>query len=305
MNTTSVKVGIVQFSAHGDDKQRNLGRAVDGVREAVAQGAHIVCLPELLATSYFCQAEDSDRFALAEPIPGPTTHALAACAREFGVTVVGSVFEQRAPGLYHNTAVILGPDGSQLGMYRKMHVPDDPSFYEKFFFAPGDLGFVACRTPHAVVGPLVCYDQWFPEAARLATLRGADLLVYPTAIGWLQDEKAEYGPSQLDAWRTIQRSHAIANGVFVVAVNRVGTEPGPGGGIEFWGHSFVCDPFGVVLAEAGQQDEVLVVTCDFQRIAGARQGWPFLRDRRIDAYQGLESRWLEGKPSAPVPGTRQ
>jgi N-carbamoylputrescine amidase len=287
------RLGLVQRAIPGDDKARNLAAARDGAREAAARGANVVCLSELFATTYFCQLEDAARFDLAEPIPGPTSEALGALAREFGVTLVGSVFERRAPGVYHNTALVFGPDGSVLGMYRKMHIPDDPSFNEKFYFTPGDLGFVVCDTPAARVAPLICWDQWYPEAARLASLRGAELLVYPTAIGWLPAEKATHGPSQLDAWRTVQRAHAIANGVFVAAINRVGFEPGPHGGIQFWGHSFVCDPAGIVLAEAGEEPEVLVVDCDLGRQEELRRGWPFLRDRRIDAYDGLTARLLD------------
>lgn len=297
-------MGVVQMAVSGDDKTANLAKATQAIQEARARGSHIVCVPELFQTSYFCQTEDPARFSLAEPVPGPTTEAFSDLARNLDVTIVASVFERSAPGVHFNTAVVLGPDGKLSGVYRKMHVPDDPCFQEKYYFTPGDLGFVVCQTPRAVVGPLVCYDQWFPEAARLASLKGAELLAYPTAIGWLADEKAEYGASQLDAWRTIQRSHAIANGVFVIAVNRVGHEPGPQGGIEFWGHSFVCDPFGVVLAEAGEGEEVLVVRCDLGSIDLVRQAWPFLRDRRIDAYGGLVSRLLVGSDPFGTRGTR-
>jgi len=302
MQHGTLKLGLVQMAAHGDDKARNVAAASDGAREAARRGAQVVCLGELFATSYFCQSEDAARFDFAEPIPGPTTEALAALARELGVTLVGSVFERRAAGVYHNTALVFGPDGTVLGMYRKMHIPDDPSFYEKFYFTPGDLGFVVCSTPHALVAPLVCWDQWYPEAARVVALKGAEMLVYPTAIGWSPAEKASLGPSQLDAWRTVQRGHAIANGVFLAAINRVGFEPGPAGGIEFWGHSFACDPFGVVLGEAGVQPEVLVVECDLGRQEAVRRGWPFLRDRRIDAYGGLDTRLLDAPPSQPSKG---
>jgi N-carbamoylputrescine amidase len=268
MKARSVKVGLVQ--------------------------TEIVCLQELFASQYFCQVEDAALFELSEPIPGPSTRALGETAKELGVTLVVPLFERRLAGVYHNSLVVLGPDGSSLGHYRKMHIPDDPLFYEKFYFTPGDLGFMAIPTPKAVLGPLICWDQWYPEGARLTALRGAELLVYPTAIGWHPKEKAEYGASQLDAWRTIQRSHAIANGVFVVAVNRVGHEGPRDGGLEFWGHSFVADPAGVVLAEAGEGEETLVVECDLTRIEAVRRGWPFLRDRRIDAYQGLDARLLDG-----------
>ena len=287
-----VKVGLVQ-SATLKDKGQNVQRALAGVREAAKQGAQIVCLQELFASPYFCQVEDADLFDLAEPIPGPTSRAVAEVAKETHTTVIASLFEKRAAGVYHNTAVVLGPGGEQIGMYRKMHIPDDPLYYEKFYFTPGDLGFRAAPTRHGRVGALVCWDQWFPEAARLTALRGAELLFYPTAIGWHPGEKDQYGAEQLAAWQTIQKSHAIANGVFVVAVNRVGHEGPKDGGLEFWGRSFVVDPFGVVLAEAGSGEEVLVVDCDLARQEEVRRGWPFLRDRRIDAYGGLGKRLLD------------
>ncbi len=296
MATRSVRVGLVQQAASGEDKAKNLERALSGIREAAGRGAEVVCLQELFATTYFCQVEDPARFDLAEPVPGPTSQAVAALARELGVVIVSSVFERRAAGLYHNTALVHGPKGEELGRYRKMHIPDDPQFYEKFYFTPGDLGFRNVPTGKVNLGPLVCWDQWYPEAARLTALRGAELLVYPTAIGWMPDEKESEGKAQLAAWQTIQRSHAIANGVFVVAVNRVGFEPSPSGGIEFWGHSFVCDPLGTVLAEAGMGEEVLVVEIDLRRQEEVRRIWPFLRDRRIDAYGGIDRRFLdEGK----------
>ena len=258
-------VGLVQSRVTGD-KRANVEKAAQGIRDAARRGATLVCLEELFASPYFCQVEDAMLFDLAEPIPGPTTDVVAAAARECGVTVVASVFEKRAAGVYHNTAVVYGPEGTELSRYRKMHIPDDPQYYEKFYFTPGDLGFVACPTPGAVVGTLVCWDQWYPEAARLTALRGAEILCYPTAIGWLPRDKPEYGAAQLSAWQTIQRSHAIANGVFVVATNRVGTETSAAGEIEFWGHSFVCDPSGVVIAEAGGGEEILVVECDLSKI---------------------------------------
>jgi N-carbamoylputrescine amidase len=292
MAKRTVTVGLVQMSTV-DDKRQNVDKAIAGVREAARRGAQVVCLQELFASPYFCQIEDADLFDLAEPVPGPTTNAIAAVAKELGIVVVASVFEKRAAGVYHNTALVLGPEGEPLGMYRKMHIPDDPLYYEKFYFTPGDLGFVALPTPFCTVGPLVCWDQWYPEAARLTALRGAEVLFYPTAIGWHPSEKARYGKDQLAAWQTMQKSHAIANGVFVVAVNRVGHEGQQGSGIEFWGHSFVCDPFGVVLAEAGQGEETLVVECDLARVEEVRRGWPFLRDRRIDAYGGLMARLLD------------
>jgi N-carbamoylputrescine amidase len=285
-------VGLVQSSATGD-LRANVNKAVSGIHEAARRGATLVCLQELFAGPYFCQVEDAALFDLAEPIPGPTTDVVANAAREAGVTVVASVFERRAAGVYHNTAVVYGPGGAELSRYRKMHIPDDPQYYEKFYFTPGDLGFVACETPSAVVGTLVCWDQWYPEAARLTALRGAEVLCYPTAIGWLPRDKAEHGAAHLTAWQTIQRSHAIANGVFVVAVNRVGIEKAGDAEIEFWGRSFVCDPAGVVIAEAGSGEEVLVVECDLGKIEATRRGWPFLRDRRIDVFGDLARRWID------------
>jgi N-carbamoylputrescine amidase len=251
-----------------------------------------VCLPELFRSQYFCQTEDHAQFDLAEPIPGPSTEALTRVAREANVVIIASLFERRAAGLYHNTAAVIDAGGALLGMYRKMHIPDDPLYYEKFYFTPGDLGFRAFDTRVGRIGTLVCWDQWYPEGARLATLAGADLLTYPTAIGWHPAEKAEHGAAQADAWRTIQRSHAIANGVYVAAVNRVGHEGPASGGIEFWGGTFVCDPFGVVLAEASRtEEETLIVTCDRRRQEEVRRNWPFLRDRRIDAYGSITKRF--------------
>lgn len=290
-----VTVGLVQMSTT-DDKRANLDKACERAREAAGKGAQLIVLQELFATPYLCQIEDAELFELAEPIPGPTTQAIAEVAKQTGTSIVAPLFERRAAGLYHNSSVVLGPDGGILGHYRKMHIPDDPGFYEKFYFAPGDLGFQTWQTPHAQLGPLICWDQWYPEAARLTALRGAQLLLYPTAIGWLPSEKDTFGPAQLDAWKTIQRSHAIANGVFTVSVNRVGHEKPPKGdgeGIRFWGHSFVCDPQGVILAEAGEGEEVLVVECDLSIIERQRRGWPFLRDRRIDAYDGIEQRLID------------
>jgi N-carbamoylputrescine amidase len=290
-----VKVGLVQMSTVAD-KQANLNKALAGVRDAAGRGAKIVCLQELFASPYFCQVEDAALFDLAEPNPGATTQAVAALASELGVVVLTSMFERRAPGLYHNTTVVIGPKGEELGVYRKMHIPDDPLFFEKFYFTPGDLGFISVDTPFAKVGPLVCWDQWYPEGARLTALAGAEILFYPTAIAWHPGEKASHGAAQLAAWQTMQKSHAIANGVFVVAVNRVGHEGPEGAGLEFWGHSFVCDPAGVVLAEAGAGEETLVVELDLGRIEEQRRGWPFLRDRRIDAYAGLLRRFLDQGP---------
>jgi N-carbamoylputrescine amidase len=293
MKSRVLSVGLVQTTV-GKDKAETVKKTAERVREAAQRGAKLVCLQELFASEYFCQTEDHGCFELAEPIPGPTTEAMAEVAKEASVSIVVPLFERRAAGVYHNSLVVVGPDGSVLGRYRKMHIPDDPLFYEKFYFTPGDLGFVAVKTPESVVGPLICWDQWYPEAARLTALRGAEILVYPTAIGWHPSEKAKYGAAQLSAWQTIQRAHAIANGVFVVAVNRVGHEGPKDGGLEFWGHSFVADPFGVVLAEAGEGEEVLVVECDLGRVEEVRQNWPFLRDRRIDAYGGIGSRLLDG-----------
>ena len=286
----TVKIGLVQM-AMGHGKAANVAKARRAIAEAAGRGAQIVCLPELFASPYFCQVEDPALFELAEPVPGPTTEAVAEEAKRHGVVVVTPVFEQRAAGVYHNSLVVLGPGGETLGMYRKMHIPDDPLYFEKYYFTPGDLGFVNVATPYATLGPLICWDQWYPEAARLVALGGAQILCYPTAIGWHPKEKAEFGAAQLAAWQTIQRSHAIANGVFVVAVNRVGHEGPAGGGLDFWGHSFVADPFGVVLAEAGEGEETLVVPVDLAQQETVRRNWPFLRDRRIDAYSGITARF--------------
>jgi N-carbamoylputrescine amidase len=301
------KLGLIQMRA-ASDPAVNLRRAVEKVNEAASRGAQIVCLPELFRSRYFCQTEDHDNFDLAEAIPGPTTEALGAVARATGVVIVASLFERRAAGLYHNTAVTIDADGTIVGTYRKMHIPDDPLYYEKFYFTPGDLGFSAAATRVGRIGTLVCWDQWYPEAARLTALAGADVLFYPTAIGWHPSEKAQFGAGQADSWRTIQRSHAIANGVYVAAVNRVGheapptgsshpapdSEMPPAGGIEFWGGSFVCDPFGKVLAEASRtEEEILVVDCDRKHQETVRRHWPFLRDRRIDAYGDINRRFRD------------
>jgi N-carbamoylputrescine amidase len=279
------------------DPRDNLERAIARVREAAKAGAQVICLPELFRSQYFCQTEDHANFDLAEPIPGPSTEALARVAKEAKVVVIGSLFERRAAGVYHNTAVVFDADGSTRGLYRKMHIPDDPAFYEKFYFTPGDLGFRAFNTAYGRLGTLVCWDQWYPEGARLTALAGADVLFYPTAIGWHPAEKAEFGAAQASAWQTIQRAHAIANGVYVAAVNRVGLEKpktGDGAGIEFWGGSFVADPFGVVLKEASRTDEELVIVpCDRRHQETVRQHWPFLRDRRIDAYGDITRRLID------------
>jgi N-carbamoylputrescine amidase len=293
-------VGLVQMSC-SPDPEENVQRAGERVREAARSGAQVVCLPELFRTQYFCQREDPSLFELAEPIPGPSTELMSRIAREMKIVVITSVFERRARGLYHNTAVVLDSDGSIKGLYRKMHIPDDPLYYEKFYFTPGDLGFKAFDTQYGRVGALVCWDQWYPEGARLTALQGANVLFYPTAIGWHPDEKTESGKSQHDAWRTIQRGHAIANGVFVAVVNRVGHEFGDirgqraeGKGLEFWGGSFVCDPFGRILAEAANnKEEILMAECDLRQIEDVRRNWPFLRDRRIDSYSGISHRFLD------------
>ena len=289
------KVGLVQM-AMSPEPAKNLDRAVARVREARRAGADVVCLPELFRSQYFCQREDASLFDLAEPVPGPTTEALGRAAKETGVVVVAPIFERRAPGLYHNSAAIIDADGQLRGLYRKMHIPDDPAFYEKFYFTPGDLGFRAFDTHAGRIGTLICWDQWYPEGARLTALQGAVVLFYPTAIGWHPHEKETFGTAQRDAWRTIQRSHAIANGVYVAAVNRVGHEkPVPdGAGLEFWGTSFLADPFGVVVAEAStDKEEIVVGEVDLARLEDVRRNWPFLRDRRIDAYAGIDKRYLD------------
>ena len=296
-NPSKFNVGLVQLSA-SDDSNKNLERAVDFIEQAAKLGAQVVCLPELFRSQYFCQREDASLFDLAEPVPGPSTEAIGRVAREKKITVVAPIFERRAAGLYHNSAAILDSEGQVAGIYRKMHIPDDPAYYEKFYFTPGDLGFRAFDTSVGRIGALICWDQWYPEGARLTALRGASVLFYPTAIGWHPHEKELYGSAQRDAWRTIQRSHAIANGVYVAAVNRVGHEkPIEGGaGIEFWGSSFLCDPFGVLMAEGSlDKEEVLIGEVDLARIEDVRRNWPFLRDRRIDAYGGIEQRFLDEK----------
>jgi len=293
-------VGLVQMAC-SPDPDENLRRAGERVREAARMGAGVVCLPELFRTQYFCQREDPALFDLAEPVPGRTTELLSEIAREKKIVVIASVFERRARGLYHNTVVVLDTDGSIKGIYRKMHIPDDPLYYEKFYFTPGDLGFKAFDTECGRVGALVCWDQWYPEGARLTALQGANILFYPTAIGWHPDEKAEFGNAQHDAWRTIQRSHAIANGVFVAAVNRVGHEFGDirgnraqGKGLEFWGGSFLCDPFGRVIVEGSHnKEEILIGQCDLHQLEDVRRNWPFLRDRRIDSYSEICQRFLD------------
>ena len=289
-----MKIGVLQMACSANPED-NLERALGKVEEAANGGAQIICLPELFQTEYFCQQEDAALFDLAESIPGPTTEALSKIAKAHHVTMLVPVFERRTAGIYHNSLVVLDEQGEIAGLYRKMHIPDDPAYYEKFYFTPGDRGFQAIKTTHATVGPLICWDQWYPEAARMTALQGAEILFYPTAIGWHPKERSEEGHAQREAWMTIQRSHAIANGVFVVAVNRVGHEaPAGGDGLEFWGSSFVCDPFGVVLAQAPvDKEETLVVDIDLKRIEEVRRNWPFLRDRRIDAYGGISKRFLD------------
>ncbi len=292
MTPAKFKVGLIQTTC-AEDATTNLDRTCAKIREAAALGAQIICTEELFRSQYFCREEDARLFDLAETIPGPSTERLQPLAAELGVVIVASLFEKRATGLYHNTAVVIDADGSLLGLYRKMHIPDDPLFFEKFYFTPGDLGFRAFDTKFGRIATLICWDQWYPEAARLAAMSGANVIFYPTAIGWHPAEKAQWGAAQHDAWRTMQRSHAIANGIYVAAVNRVGFEGPPERGLEFWGASFVSDPFGRVLAEASHdQEEILVVECDPAVMEEVRRNWPFLRDRRIDAYGPIVNRFL-------------
>jgi N-carbamoylputrescine amidase len=309
----TTRVALIQMSC-SPSTEANLAKAVALVREAAEAGAKLICLPELFRAQYFCQREDHALFDIAESIPGPSTAALSEVVREFGVVVIASLFERRAPGLYHNTAAILDFESTArdnvAAIYRKMHIPDDPLYYEKFYFTPGDLGFLAQKTSAGPIGTLVCWDQWYPEGARVTALKGAETLFFPTAIGWHPSEKAEFGERQYDAWQTIQRAHAIANGVFVCAVNRVGHEHGdvehngimmrgpgdhtPASGLEFWGGSFIADPFGRILAKASHdKEEILYADLDSKEVEITRQHWPFLRDRRIDAYGGITSRFLD------------
>ena len=298
MNSQTFVIGLVQ-QACVEGRAANLERAVSGIREAARRGAKIICLQELFATPYFCKIEAAERFDLAEPIPGPTVEAMQPVARELGVVLIVPVFERRGPGVYHNSTAVLDADGQLLGVYRKMHIPDDPLYLEKYYFAPGDAageakGFRVFDTAYARIGVLICWDQWYPEAARITSLLGAEVLFYPTAIGWHPKEKDTLGPAQVDAWETVQRGHAIANGVYVAAVNRVGHEAQAGTeGIEFFGHSFVSDPFGRIVAE-GPADEpaVLVTECNRALIEEVRRNWPFLRDRRVDAYAPILERYL-------------
>jgi N-carbamoylputrescine amidase len=284
-------LGLLQLRCVAD-RASNLDHASARIEEAARRGAEVICLPELFLTPYFCQRTDPSLFDLAETIPGPTTEHLGRLARSLGKVIIASLFEKRTPGVYHNTAVVFDADGAMLGIYRKMHIPDDPLYHEKYYFTPGDLGFRVFDTRFGRLGVLVCWDQWYPEAARLTALQGAQVLIYPTAIGWHPREKAEFGVQQQQAWETIQRAHAIANGVYVAAINRTGHEGPPDGGLEFWGASFVSDPFGVVLAKgAHDKDEILIAECDPARIEDVRRNWPFLRDRRIDAYSDMTKRW--------------
>jgi N-carbamoylputrescine amidase len=299
MNTQAgqrrLTIGLVQM-AMSESPEANLEHAVEGIRNAASRGAALVVLPELFRSRYFCQDEDAAHFELAEPVPGPSTERLAGLAAELEIAIVASLFERRAPGLFHNTAAVLDGRRGYIGKYRKMHIPDDPRYYEKFYFTPGDLGFKSFHTAQAELGVLVCWDQWYPEAARLTALRGAELLIYPTAIGWHPEEKAQYGERQQEAWETVQRGHAIANGCFVAAVNRVGFEPAPSGegGIEFWGRSFIAAPDGRIIVRAPSDAEaVLVEQIELADIEAFRVGWPFFRDRRIDAYENITERFIE------------
>jgi N-carbamoylputrescine amidase len=293
-DSAKTQVALVQMQC-GAEPAANLERAIGFIRDAAKQGAQIVCLPELFRSQYFCQSEDHANFALAEEIPGPTTARMEQVAAETGVVIVASLFEKRAAGVYHNTAAVIDADGKYLGKYRKMHIPDDPAFYEKFYFTPGDLGFKAWPTQKGNIGVCVCWDQWYPEAARLTALRGAQLLFYPTAIGWHPDEKEQYGAAQHSSWETIQRSHAIANGCYVAAVNRVGHEaPAGGPGIQFWGQSFICGPNGEIIAKGSvDNEEIVMAEVVWGGIDTHRTHWPFLRDRRIDAYAGMERRLID------------
>ncbi|MEI6535889.1 MAG: carbon-nitrogen hydrolase [Verrucomicrobiaceae bacterium] len=284
---SKVNLGLIQTHAT-DDKADNLRRTVALVRDAAKRGAQIICLQELFLTPYFCKREDTALFDLAEPVPGGTTKIFGDLARELGVVIITSLFEKRAPGLYHNTAAIHDADGAFLGRYRKMHIPEDPGFNEKFYFTPGDLGYRVWQTKFAKIGVLICWDQWYPEAARLTAMQGAEILFYPTAIGWLKSEKAELGKAQHCAWETVQRGHAVANGCYVAAVNRVGIEEES----EFWGQSFVANPYGEIMAKGSASDEeVMIVPCDLKALEDFRRIWPFFRDRRIDSYQNITQRW--------------
>ena len=288
------QIALVQMRC-GPEPDTNLAHALELIDDAAKSGAEVVCLPELFRSQYFCQSENHDNFSLAESIPGPSTEALTKLAREKSIVIVASLFEKRAAGVYHNTAVVIDADGNILGKYRKMHIPDDPSYYEKFYFTPGDLGFQSWKTTRGNIGVCVCWDQWYPEAARLTALRGAEIIFYPTAIGWHPREKEKYGAAQFSAWQTMQRSHAIANGCFVAAANRVGHEaPAGGDGIEFWGQSFICAPSGEILAQGSfDREEIVSAEVEWKRVDQHRTHWPFLRDRRVDAYEGIQQRLID------------
>ena len=286
-----IKIGLIQMSCTAD-KAYNLSKAMEGIRNAHQKGARIICLQELFTSLYFCDEENYDHFSLAEPIPGPSTDALGPLAKELGIVIIASLFEKRAQGLYHNTTAVIDADGSYMGKYRKMHIPDDPNYYEKFYFTPGDLGYKVFKTKFATVGILICWDQWYPEAARITSLMGAEILFYPTAIGWATSQDEATNEEQYNAWQTIQRSHAVANGVHVVSVNRVGFEQD--GRMKFWGGSFVCNPFGRVLQKASHDaEEIMVVEIDTAKTDQYRTHWPFLRDRRIDSYEPITRRYLD------------
>jgi N-carbamoylputrescine amidase len=294
MSSNQTRVALVQMRC-GAEPDQNFSRALQFVRDAAKQGAEIVCLPELFRSQYFCQTENHDNFALAEEIPGKSTTTLGELGRELGVVIIASLFEKRSAGVYHNTAAIIDADGKYLGKYRKMHIPDDPLYHEKFYFAPGDLGFQAWETQRGKIGVCVCWDQWYPEAARLTALRGAEILFYPTAIGWHPGEKEEFGEAQHSAWETIQRSHAIANGCYVAVANRVGHEtPAGGAGIDFWGQSFICGPDGQIIAKGSiDNEEIVIADIDWSAVDRHRTHWPFLRDRRVDAYGEINQRLID------------
>jgi N-carbamoylputrescine amidase len=295
MNKSKYKIGLLQL-AYSENVKDNMKKTLSWVDKAAKKGAQVICLPELYRSQYFCQKEDFNTFDLAETIPGPSTEAFQKAAKKNKVAIVVPLFEKRAPGVYHNSAIIIDADGKILGVYRKMHIPDDPGFYEKYYFAPGDLGFKSFQTKFGNIGTLICWDQWYPEGARLTALRGAEVLFYPTAIGWHPSEKEKYGKEQRDSWVTIQRSHAIANGVYVASVNRTGFEQPvkEQAGIIFWGSSFICDPQGVILAQASEdKEEVIIAEVDLNHLETIRRNWPFLRDRRIDAYGDITKRYLD------------
>jgi N-carbamoylputrescine amidase len=303
MNEATFSIGLVQASCQ-PNADVNRALAYQGIRTAAERGAQIICLQELFASQYFCQIEDTDCFDLAETIPGPSTEQSVALAKELEVVLVVPVFERRAPGLYHNSAVVIDATGELLGVYRKMHIPDDPQYFEKFYFTPGDLGYQVFATRFAKVGVLICWDQWFPEASRLTALKGADVIFYPSAIGWVSDDREKVGQAQREAWRTVQQGHAISNGVYVATVNRVGHEGDKANGLQFWGQSFVCDPTGRLLTVASDtQDEVLVATCSRDVLETQRRSWPFLRDRRIESYTGLTERYLDFPDAGPTDTT--